>query len=46
MVTDKGMGVQSQHDEWLRGEKQASSTLDMSLSKALNPSFAWLNDVC
>lgn len=50
MVTDKEMGVESEHDEWLRGRKarqtHSSLTLDMPLSKALNPSFAWLNDRC
>lgn len=50
MVTDKEMGVESEHDEWLRGRKasrtRSSLTLDVSLSKALNPSFAWLNDCC
>lgn len=51
MVTDKEMAVQSEHDEWLQGGRKASRThsslsLDVSLSKALNPSFAWLNDCC
>lgn len=45
MVTDK-----REHDEWLRGRKasrtHSSPTLDVSLSKALNSSFAWLSDCC
>lgn len=48
MVTDEEMGVGSEHDEWPRGRRagrtHSSLLLDVSLSKALNPSFAWLND--
>lgn len=43
MLTDKEMGVGNEDDEWPRGGRKASEThsslsLDMSLSKALNPS--------
>lgn len=48
MLTDKEMGVEDEDDERLRwgekaGENHSSLSLDMSLSKALNPSTARVN---
>ena len=47
MLTDKEMGGEKEDDEWPSGQKASeahfSLSLDMSLSKALNPSGAPVN---